>query len=349
MYRVNFSKLKPPIIIKAGRPTIKKAGQPIIIKAIPYLIASHPIGETDSSSKKMTYDLIGSEYVDKNGEVWMGTRHSGICVFNGTQLKYYTGFQGNNDTGVNCIMRDREGKLWIGTERGFTYFDGVQFTTFTSAEGLPENIIYCIADDKNGNIWLGTSEGACCFDGKTFLTYKKAQGLCSDYIDCITVDSTGNIWLGTGIGKGDRFHAGNEQGGVSCFDGKNFTNYTTAQGLVSNALYNIAIDKKGTLWFSGQGICQYDGKKFTCYDTTNHQLPTIFEFGLFPDMKGNIWIKTVVGIWIYNGKSFSKFDELFSNNIRSIAEDEKGTMWFGTVQGQLIKFNGTESTTIQVF
>lgn len=39
-------------------------------------------------------------------------------------------------------------------------------------------------------------------------------------------------------------------GGVSKFDGKSFTNYTTTQGLVGNNVMRIIQDKAGNLWFA---------------------------------------------------------------------------------------------------
>ena len=44
-----------------------------------------------------------------------------------------------------------------------------------------------------------------------------------------------------------------EGGGVSRYDGRSFTSYTTAQGLADNAVLAIIEDKKGNLWFGTIG------------------------------------------------------------------------------------------------
>ena len=62
-------------------------------------------------------------------------------------------------------------------------------------------------------------------------------------------DKIGNLWFGTG------------GGGVYKYDGKSFTGFTTANGLVGNVVFSIIEDKEGILWFgTTAGVSKYDGK-----------------------------------------------------------------------------------------
>ena len=77
------------------------------------------------------------------------------------------------------------------------------------------------------------------------------EGLVQSQATCLAQDKTGNLWIGT-------------LGGLSRYDGKNFTNFTVRNGLQSNAVYAIAVDASGSVWIGGQqGISRYDGSKFT--------------------------------------------------------------------------------------
>ena len=71
----------------------------------------------------------------------------------------------------------------------------------------------------------------------------------------ITEDKTGNIWIGT------------EDGGVSRYDGKSFTTFTTAQGLANNNVIYITEDKTGNIWLGtvGGGVRSYDGQSFSTF------------------------------------------------------------------------------------
>lgn len=58
--------------------------------------------------------------------------------------------------------------------------------------------------------------------------------------------------------------------GLSHFDGENFTNYTTADGLVDNEISAIIRDKNGFLWVGTEGgLSRFDGEHFTNYKTSD--------------------------------------------------------------------------------
>ena len=85
--------------------------------------------------------------------------------------------------------------------------------------------------------------------------YTATEGLYSS-VGAIYRDKSGNLWFGT------------QGGGVSRYDGKSFTNFTTAQGLANNVVSSICEDKSGNLWFGtqGGGVSRYDGN---CEALTN--------------------------------------------------------------------------------
>ncbi len=64
--------------------------------------------------------------------------------------------------------------------------------------------------------------------------------------DDIAVALDGAVWFGT-----DGY-------GASRFDGKTWTTYTTANGLISNTIRAIAVTKDGALWFAtNSGVSRY--------------------------------------------------------------------------------------------
>ena len=67
--------------------------------------------------------------------------------------------QGN----VRCILQDKQGFLWLGTQDGLNRFDGNNFVVFKNiiddSNSLSHNYIYALAEDKDGNIWIATGGG----------------------------------------------------------------------------------------------------------------------------------------------------------------------------------------------
>jgi len=79
------------------------------------------------------------------------------------------------------------------------------------------------------------------------------DGLVQSQATCLAQDNTGNLWIGT-------------LGGLSRYDGKNFTNYTIRNGLQSNAVWSLATDGWGNVWIGGQsGLSCFNGRTFTHY------------------------------------------------------------------------------------
>lgn len=83
-----------------------------------------------------------------------------------------------------------------------------------------------------------------------FKHYTVDDGLLHEFVNDMTQDSKGNVWLATG-------------GGLSKFNGVEFTNYTSKFGLNYTRLLSVAEDAKGNIWIgSSQGVNVFDGDQF---------------------------------------------------------------------------------------
>lgn len=77
---------------------------------------------------------------------------------------------------VKAIVKDKDGYLWLGTDKGIIRFDGYQFLRFNeensdSAKSFkyPATVMFC--DSKN-RIWIGNGRGASYFNKKSEKFYK---------------------------------------------------------------------------------------------------------------------------------------------------------------------------------
>ncbi|HTB18665.1 MAG TPA: two-component regulator propeller domain-containing protein, partial [Bryobacteraceae bacterium] len=60
---------------------------------------------------------------------------------------------------MNCLLQDRSGFLWIGTESGLYQYDGSRFWQFGQKEGLPSGFVRALSLDRDGRLWVGTRDG----------------------------------------------------------------------------------------------------------------------------------------------------------------------------------------------
>lgn len=216
-------------------------------------------------------DLVGDSVfvvrVDYNHIRWFGTQ-SGLSVFMGdtwpvidfgsTYSQQF--FQTNRITSIDFA----NDTVYIGTNgAGVARFVAPSADAISGASlyeqpwsQIPSlNVLSVYTDGSNQ--WFGTDEGVAYHQGTeaklNWTVYMESDGLVNEVVQAINKDNDGNIWLGT-------------QGGVSMFDGSDFTNYTTADGLVSDNVISIAIDIDGTIWFgTDNGASHYNGTEFINY------------------------------------------------------------------------------------
>lgn len=231
-----------------------------------------------------------------------------------------------------CIPSD--GTIWIGTHGGISRYDGKEFISFGKNDGLPHDSVLVCYVDIDDSLWFGTRDGVSHYDGEKFINYTAADGLASDddgvsCVKSICRDSHGNMWFGTGwvMFPG---------GGVSRYDGKEFVNFTTEDGLPDNKIHCICRAPDDTMWFgTASGICYYDDKseKFV----RPIEMPEAHVLAGYCDPEGVLWFGTLDGVLRYDGrdaKYLTRKDGLVSSGIvdrvMDIYCDSDGIMWFGT-------------------
>ena len=62
---------------------------------------------------------------------------------------------------VNCIYKEKDGDVWLGTPNGLYRFNGYELIHFTDSLTKDRNI-YRISKDKNGNFWVLTNDWVLC-------------------------------------------------------------------------------------------------------------------------------------------------------------------------------------------
>jgi signal transduction histidine kinase/CheY-like chemotaxis protein/ligand-binding sensor domain-containing protein len=71
---------------------------------------------------------------------------------------------GLGNLNVMCMLQDRAGFLWMGTQSGLFRYDGSRFLEFGRAEGLSGTFVNALAEDDAGRLWVGTTEGLFHYD-----------------------------------------------------------------------------------------------------------------------------------------------------------------------------------------
>ena len=121
------------------------------------------------------------------------------------------------------------------------------------------------------------------------------------------------------------------------------------EGLPQQTIYDIAQTRDGFLWLGTQeGLVRFDGVRFTAFNKQNTIAIKHNDIRrLCAARDGGLWIATQKGLIRFKDGAFTAFttkDGLSSDAVSSIFEDHTGTLWIGTVAGELNRFNDGKFT-----
>ncbi len=299
----------------------------------------------NSTNSGLPANYVRSLAVDRQNNLWIGTQHSGLVKFDGTNWSIYNTDNSNlPGDDIYSLLIDRNENIWIGTGQGLIMFDGESWIAYN---GLPTGCAAALAIDEKDHIWVGieprcnssscTGGGLMRFNGVNWtIVYDIAQ-IWTEMInlDALVIDANGNAWLDT-------------DEGLMKFDGTDWTVYTTDNSeLPDNKISALAIDTHGNIWIGTwwNGLAKYDGTNWTVYNANNSELPDDHISALAIDVEGDILIGTQNGRLVeYDGNNWITYEtgtsDLPSNNVNALAIDNEDNVWIGTEEG-LAKFNRT--------
>lgn len=308
-----------------------------------------------------------------DGKIWLGT-DAGIAYLEDDSIYVPSVFEPIRESVVLSIYEDTDRSMWIATEGSglWKYDTSGRFANVSNQHGYRNMMARAVVEDENGIIWVGTSEGLFSYDGTSFKKYRHSDGMPEVPVNEMKVSAAGELWMATGAGlvvmrEGDieiydteaglndcRLHSlsfkdkgvwvGSESG-ASYFDGENFENYTTENGLNAVIVYETMVDRESNVWLGtlGGGANIFLGNIFQNYSVDTGLANNVI-VGFEEDHDGNIWIATYGGgIHKYDGSEFEHFsqaDGLVDDKVYVITEDSQNRLWIGTRTGISIFENG---------
>lgn len=257
-------------------------------------------------------------FIDSKGNKWFGTDGGGMSRFRDGQWETFFPLHGLADYWIYAFAEQDDGTLWIGTWKGLNAMDGKTGAFKTYLEELVNEWVYGLDIDAKGRIWIGTEGGVNMFDGSKWSTWTHEHGLGAPNGQGLSVSpNTGlgtrsrhdlsvmssgaetynpNYIFDTLAAKDGTVWAGTWGGGVSRFDGKKWTNFTTKEGLAGNIVYSIAQGADGTIWFgTNHGVSSFDGKHWQTLRATDGLIDdNVYDIAIDP--KGDVWVGTRGGV-----------------------------------------------------
>ena len=232
---------------------------------------------------------------------------------------------------IRCIVPERDGRCWLGTDHGIVLVDGNQRQVFTHDRTDPDSIagedIWSMLLDKQGNLWAGMFYNGLSLHRNPrnlvsrHLGRRSGGDLPGDMIrPVITVDD-GHIL------------AGAEDGGLSLLN------------LMDNSVEDLTFPGPGGSPVNIQGLCM-DGDDlwiatfgngayrmdFPSRKIRKNYLSELSAATVAKTRSGDIYLGTTAGLYRYDRAEdrFQSCPEFGSAFIHALYEDSRGTLWVGT-------------------
>ncbi len=335
------------------------------------LFRQKPSGPEESFHLQSTVpfrdDEISSFAQDATGRIWMGGKEHGLHIYDPKASRFYNysynpAREGSiSDNRINHIFIDRDGRVWLGTNRGICINNPgkQQFTQqFLTTNPAGNLTIYDFFEDENHNIWIGSSDG--CYLKRPEGTihhiplHYKGNKL---HITHFFKDRSGQMYLGTDYS-------------LFRFDPVRYTVQllpNTEKDSVMNRIIDSRVVSVVEDTIEGRPVLLTSpyGHFLSYYDLVQnqwisrlHPLNIVERFNLrdnlvrklYKDSRGNIWtagIKTGLGEWVKS--SFPRLNfymhdpsdpaSISGNNVYDMREDVKGNLWVGIYGGGLNYFD----------
>ena len=232
---------------------------------------------------------------------------------------------------IRCILPERDGRCWLGTDHGIILMDKDGPHFFTHDKSDPETIagedIWSMLRDRQGNIWVGMFyNGLSLCRNPRDLVYrhvgKRSGGnLSGDMIRPIILVDDGHLLVGA------------EDGGLSLL---NLTDesvedltFLGPEGKPAN-VQGLCLDGND-LWIAtfGNGVYRMD---FPSRKIRKQYLSELSAATVAQTKSGDIYLGTASGLYRYDRAEdrFQSCPEFGSAFVHALYEDSRGNFWVGS-------------------
>lgn len=197
---------------------------------------------------------------DREGSIWFGNQ--GLHRLLGRGIFHsYTKKEGLPGNVIWCVFRDREGRLWIGTDAGLALSTGERFEPIAGTE---RNVIRSIVEAPDGTLYM------VGVPGNEILNYDPAAKALKRYeiwpdnpikrTFRVFRDHSGGFWAATeGAGL---FYAAPRA------DGLHFAPVELPAGIPHEDIIDVREDTSGRIWIAGQrGLAMLENGKWRRFAT----------------------------------------------------------------------------------
>lgn len=246
-------------------------------------------------------------------------------------------------SGINRILRDRFGSLWLSSFGNGIYrldnWSGIQddfsLTPFNSSNGsIANDLVKDLYQDTEGNVWVGTfGNGLTQIVESVFYEPFDPSFLEKHEVNCIHHDSKGRVWLGI-------------DNGIFMSEGKHGANSFQYYHVSGNEVNTICEDPFGTIWIGTprSGLWKLNPRKTSFQRVRMSSDPLSNYVNQISVARSGVIVATKGGLYQVNSTGdvtlrLTTLEGLPHNNIKSAIQDSQGRVWIGSKGNRVCYFS----------
>lgn len=304
-------------------------------------------------SKGEDSDQVYDISEDLQGHIWTAMLANGLYRYNATLDTFDLRIPGNNADPLslhfnyesNCLLHDRDGHLWVGTDRGINMMSlhNQSFTRLDYRRNFPNAEVTGIYRATNGDAYIGYwGQGFVWLDPelkvKQHFTYSPGNNGIPE--------ERGLVWSFAELRNG-RIMIGQENGFISEFDPqrRSFRHFRP-KGLFDQTVLSMAPEKDSVIWM---GIYKHGLVRWNPQQNTVTNYPQVLQFvqrntsvmAIVPQADSLLWLASSSGgmLRFHKGKGLVEKQVMFRHhndtvrNITSLLRYNDSLLVAGTDHG----------------
>jgi len=258
-------------------------------------------------------------YEDSRGNLWI-REGLNLYLLRDGQITPFPGIPP-----LRPMCEDADGGVWFGKPLIVQYsgdflarFKDGRFTFFGEADGLLKASIRSIIRDREGSIWLATTRGLYRARKRLMTAHSTESGLATHEVYPLAQSRDGRIWVGTTRGLNR----------VELKDGR----FESSPPILPGFIEALWEDATGRMWIGIAGGLRRSENGEIQDLSVNAKV-----YGVSADREGKYWVASDRGLFKLDGDKlvahYTTKDGLPSDDVKTLHQDRRGTLWFGTYGG----------------
>ncbi|MBN2369347.1 MAG: ATP-binding protein [Vicinamibacteria bacterium] len=311
-------------------------------------------------------DRLSPVYCEDSARaLWIRSANDNLWRLTGDEFESVPWTNGLKGAQLNYLTTDREGRVWIATDRELAVWGQGRFQTMTPTKGEPTLNVAYLLFTRNGGYWaIADAQAREGRERRWIRKLDDVRDLTGSYRLAINAheDGRGGVWFahyGKGLVHvtpngdvrrisvadglpGERVRCwfedregnvwvGVDRGGLARLREKRFLVLSESQGLSAKAAVSICEDRQDSIWIGtlGGGLVRWrDGvlKSFALPSVTSGR----FIFSVYPDRRDRIWMSADREDLFVLDRGRIRPAPWNVHGIKAILVDRQDRIWFGT-------------------